>query len=308
MTARVETLAPSGEQMEISHGDQRATIVEVGGGLRSYTRGGRPVLDGYEADAMCPSGRGQVLIPWPNRVRDGSYEFGGRQHQLPLTEPERQNAIHGLVRWAPWTVTEREPSRVVLEHLLHPSPGYPFTLQLEIEYTLSDEGLHTRTTAINVGAEPCPYGAGTHPYLTVGTTTINAALLGVPAHRVLASDARGIPVGASATAGSEYDFLEPRPIGATVLDHAFTDLERDSDGLARVTLRDPGTDTAVALWMDEAYSYVMVFTGDPLPDVGRRSLAVEPMTCPPNAFRSKDDVAVLEPGSSWEGTWGITPR
>jgi aldose 1-epimerase len=302
---RAAPLAPSGEQFEISHGDQRATVVEVGGGLRSYSRGGRPVLDGYEVGEMCTSGRGQVLIPWPNRVQDGSYEFAGRRHQLPLTEPERQNAIHGLVRWASWTVTVREPDRVVLEHLLHPSPGYPFSLQLEIEYTLSTEGLQTRTTATNVGSEPCPYGAGAHPYLTAGTRTVDTALLRVPAHRILAADARGIPVGASAAAGSEHDFLRPRPIGATMLDHAFTELERDSDGLARVTLADPETGVDVTLWMDEAYSYLMVFTGDPLPDVARHSLAVEPMTCPPNAFRSGEGLIVLDPGDASTGSWGV---
>ena len=52
----------------------------------------------------------------------------------------------------------------------------------------------------------------------------------------------------------------------------------------------------------------MVFTGDPLPDVARRSLAVEPMTCPPNAFRTGDSVSRLEPGESTASTWGIEPR
>ncbi len=131
--------APSGEQIEISAADQRAVIVEVGGGLRSYSAGGREVLDGYAVDEMCTSGRGQVLIPWPNRLDNGSYGFKGRRYQLPLNEPETQTAIHGLVRWAPWNVAEREPGRVVMEHVLHPQPGYPFSLALSIEYALSAE-------------------------------------------------------------------------------------------------------------------------------------------------------------------------
>ena len=118
-------IAPSGEQFEITAADQRAVIVEVGGGLRSYSAGGRELLDGYGADEMCTSGRGQVLIPWPNRLQDGSYEFEGRRHRLPLTEPDTQNAIHGLVRWASWTAAEREPHRVVMEHALHPAAGLP---------------------------------------------------------------------------------------------------------------------------------------------------------------------------------------
>ena len=133
--------SPSGEQIEIRLGAQDAVVVEVGAGLRSYSAGGRDVVDGYGADEMCSSGRGQVLIPWPNRLEDGTYELGGRRHRLPLTEPENGNAIHGLVRWAAWSVAEREPHRVVLEHVLRPQPGYPFSLALAIEYALSEEGL-----------------------------------------------------------------------------------------------------------------------------------------------------------------------
>ena len=162
-------ISPSGEQIEIAHGDQRAMIVEVGGGLRTYAAGGRELLDGYGVDEMSPSGRGQVLIPWPNRIQDGSYSFDGERHQLPINDVDEQDAIHGLVRWAAWTVGERERHRVVMEHVLHPRPGYPFSLALAIEYRLSDDGLRVQTTATNVGPRPCPFGSGAHPYLTLGT-------------------------------------------------------------------------------------------------------------------------------------------
>jgi aldose 1-epimerase len=300
-------ITPSGEQVEIALADQRAVIVEVGGGLRSYSAGGRELLDGYRADEMCPSGRGQVLIPWPNRLQDGSYEFDGRSHQLPLTEADAHNAIHGLVRWASWKVAEREPSRVVMEHVLRPQPGYPFMLDLTIEYALSEHGLEVRTTATNGGTDACPYGSGAHPYLTVGTEAVDSVALHAPGATVLSSDERGLPVGAAAVDGTEYDFRRPRQIGATKLDNAFTDLERDEDGLARVELRDPARDLGVALWVDESYPYLMLFTGDPLPDVDRRSLAVEPMTCPPNAFRSGESLVRLEPGRSFTSVWGIAP-
>jgi aldose 1-epimerase len=299
--------APSGEQIELTGDEQRAVVVEVGGGLRSYSLGGRELLDGYGPDEICTSGRGQVLIPWPNRLLDGSYEFEGRRHQLALTEPENQNAIHGLVRWAAWTVREREPTRVVMEHVVRPQPGYPFSLALSIEYLLSEDGLRVRTTATNIGPDLCPYGAGAHPYLTLGTATVDPLILRVPGQSVLTSDARGIPIGSAAVEGTEYDFRRPRPIAATKLDNAFTDLERGDDGLARVELRHPDGVAALTLWVDETYPYVMVFTGDPLPDVNRRSLAVEPMTCPPNAFQTGDGLIRLEPGQSVTTTWGLSP-
>jgi aldose 1-epimerase len=299
---------PSGEQVEITFADQRAVVVEVGGGLRSFSVAGHDVLDGYGVDEMSPSGRGQVLLPWPNRLEDGSYEFDGKSHQLPLNEPTAQNAIHGLVRWTAWTLAEHEAHRAVLTHLLRPQPGYPFALAIRVEYSLSELGLEVLTTVTNVGTDPCPFGCGAHPYLTVGTPTVDSAVLRAPARTVLRSDDRGLPTGADAVAGTEHDFSMPRPIGSTWLDHAFTDLERDEDGLARVELHDPDSGRALTLWVDESYPYLTLFTGDPLPDVNRRSLAVEPMTCPPNAFRTGEALIRLEPGASTTSAWGIDSR
>jgi aldose 1-epimerase len=298
--------SPSGTQFELKVGDQRAVVVEVGGGLRAYSAGGRELLDGYEADEMCTSGRGQLLLPWPNRIEDGAYEFDGLLHQLALTEPERGNAIHGLVRWSAWSISERDHNRVVLEHLIRPQPGYPFSLAVGIEYALSDEGLTIATTATNVGSDPCPYGCGTHPYLTLGTATVDSVVLTAPGRAVASSDDRGIPSGRVAVEGTEYDFTRPRAIGSTKLDHCFTGLERDA-GVARVELRADDENAGLTLWMDEAYGYLQLFTGDPLPDVDRRSLAVEPMTCPPNAYRSGEALIRLEPGDSFTSTWGLTP-
>ena len=298
-------VGPSGEQLELSFGERRAVVVEVGAGLRTYAIGGREVLDGYAADEMSASGRGQVLLPWPNRIEDGSYEFDGREHQLPLTEVAAGNAIHGLVRWASWTVAEREPQRVVLEHLLHAQPGYPFALALRIEYTLGEDGLTVRTAATNAGAGPCPFANGMHPYLTLGTPTVDSLTLTVPARTVVGSGPRGLPAAAQDVEGTEYDFRRPRVLGATRLDTTFTGLDPDDDGLARVHLQDEEGGVEVTVWADDAYTHFQLFTGDPLPDVNRRSLAVEPMTCPPNAFRTGEGVVRLEPGASWTGAWGI---
>ena len=234
------------------------------------------------------------------------YEFGERRYQLPLNEPEARNAIHGLVRWVAWSVREREPDRTVVEHTLRPQPGYPFSLRLSIEYALSDEGLRVTTTATNIGSEACPYGSGMHPYLTVGTQTVDTVVLRAPGQTVLHADERGVPVSTAPVEGTEFDLRRPKPIGARKLDNAFTDLERGDDGLARVELRHPDDETALSLWLDETYPYLQLFTGDPLPSVNRRSLAVEPMTCPANAFRSREGLRVLEPEESTTGSWGLS--
>jgi aldose 1-epimerase len=291
---------PSGEQFELTRDDQHAVVTEVGAGLRAYSTGDRELLDGYPADELASSGRGQLLLPWPNRIRDGVYRLDGREHRLPLNEPERGNAIHGLVRWSSWTVADRAGERIVLEHVLHPQPGYPFTLELRVEYALTDDGLSVRTTARNAGAESCPYGAGSHPYLAVAA--VDDAVLRLPARTVLESDERGIPV-SSAPVDGELDFRSPRSVGRVQLDHCFTDLERGPDGLARVELDE------TTLWVDESYPYLMVFTGDALPDAERRrSIAVEPMSCAPNAFATGDGLVVLEPGETYAAGWGNTPH
>ena len=196
----------------------------------------------------------------------------------------------------------------MMQHVLHPQPGYPFSLRTSIEYALSDRGLRVRTTTTNVGSERCPYGRGAHPYLTLGTATIDRLFLTLPARTVLQSDQRGLPTNLKAVEGTGYDFRQSRRIGSTVLDHAFTDLQRNENGNACVTLRDPDSGIQVSLWVDHSYPYLMLFSGDPLPDVSRRSLAVEPMTCPPNAFRTGVSLIELESGSSCTGTWGIAWR
>ncbi|TMG41996.1 MAG: aldose epimerase [Chloroflexi bacterium] len=301
-------IPPSGRQYVISHGAQRVVVTEVGGGLRAYTVDGQDVIDGYPEDEICSAARGAPLLPWPNRLQDGQYEFAGVTHQTPLSEPDRRNAIHGLTRWLSWTARVEEADRVVMQLLLHPQDGYPFTLSLAIEYRLSQRGLAVQTTATNAGSQALPYGAGHHPYLTVGTERIDDARLRIPALMYLEVNDRQIPTGrAIPVQGSTVDFLELRPIGSTKLDTAFASLVSDADGLTRVELQAPSGRPSLMLWMDKSYRFVMAFTGDALPQVDRRrrSVSLEPMTCAPNAFRSGDGLIVLQPGQSTSANWGI---
>jgi aldose 1-epimerase len=298
---------PSGEQYELAAGDLRATVVEVGGALRELHIGDRPVLDGYPVDEMCVGAKGQSLLPWPNRVDGGRYSFGGEDYQLPLTEVDAGNAIHGLVRWQPWLLAERAGDRVVLRVRSHPQPGYPWTLDLQIDYTLAENGLTVRTSARNLSGSPCPFAAGAHPYLTAGTPTIDPAVLHLPAGSYLPTDGRGIPTDRRSVDDTPYDFRSPRPIGDTEIDYAFFDLDRDADGVVRLVLEAPDG-RSVSLWADAAYPYLEVFTADTLPeDMRRTGLGVEPMTAPPNAFVTGEGLVVLQPGESWAGAWGITP-
>jgi aldose 1-epimerase len=301
-------IAPSGHQVELVCGDQRAIVTEVGAGLRSYGVGSLHVLDGYNENEMCSGGRGQLLIPWPNRIRDGRYRFGETEHQTPLSEPERGNAIHGLVRWANWSVARSDPGRAVASYLLHPQIGYPFTLGVEIEYTLSDSGLRVAVSASNLGSEPLPYGAGQHPYFTVGTDLVDEAILQIPSGSVLEADDRGIPTGRTLeVAGTSLDYREPRKIGSSVIDTCYASLDRDQGGRGHVLLEHPQGKPTVTVWMDEQFDFVMVFTGDTLePARRRRGVAIEPMTCAPDAFRTGTGFRVIAPGERTTAVWGVT--
>ncbi len=299
---------PSGAQHRISHGGQLATVVQVGGGLREYEVEGFPVMDGYRVDEMARVGRGQILVPWPNRLAGGRYEHGGETLQLPISELDRHNAIHGLVRWGAWEVIDSAFSRIRMGYVLWPQAGYPFTLALEVEYELSDAGLRVTMWAENAGDRPAPYGAGMHPYVRAELGGIDRTVLQLGAERWLETDERKVPTGRlMSVAGTPYDFREPRPLGTTAMDIAFTGLGRDPSGVARAELRSGDGGRRVTVWMDGHFDYLMLFTGDGLPEgERRRSLAVEPMTCAPDAFHSGLGLRVLEPGERVSGSWGIS--
>ncbi len=297
----------TGTQWEIAHGRQRAIVTEVGATLRSFTLGDRPILAGFGADEWAHAGRGQVLAPWPNRLGDGRYRFGGIEAQAALDEPERNNAIHGLVRWMPWELEVKAQNLLAVLCDVFPTPGYPFHLELRVEYRLGRDGLTVTSLATNVGTDTLPFGLGFHPYLQPAGAPIDTAHLRLPGHERLVLDERALPTGeVRSVEGTEYDFTQARPIGATRLDTAYTGLERGPDRLAWAELSEPGGDGATRLWMDEGFGYLMCYTGDTLgPEERRRAVAVEPMTCPPDAFRSERGLIILEPGQQWEGAWGM---
>ncbi|SCL17905.1 aldose 1-epimerase [Micromonospora rhizosphaerae] len=300
--------SPSGIQWTIAGHGHEAVVVEVGGGLRAYRHDGVDYVDGYAADEICPGCAGQVLAPWPNRIRDGAYTFGGRSLQLDLSEPARHNAIHGLVNWVSWHLVERSADAVTVGYDLPPSPGYPWPLRLRTRWSVGPAGLRAEQEATNVGDEPCPFGYSTHPYLRLPGVAVNDLSMRVPGRSRVLVDNRLLPIGTTAVAGTEYDFTEPRPVGPAVLDTAFGDVIRDDDGGSSVTLTALDNSAAVRVWADREFGWWQVFSGDTLSgERRRRSVAVEPMTCPPDAFRSGKDLIILKPGDTWRGAWGVRP-
>ena len=301
------TTAVSGTQWTIESEGHRAVVTEVGGVLRAYSAAGREVLDGFAADEISPGSAGQILAPWPNRIRDGQYTFEEQSYQLALTEPLHHNAIHGLANWSRWAVAEQSAGSVTLEFDLPPQIGYPWSLVLRTTWSVGAGGLRCDQEVTNTSGTNAPWGYSAHPYLQLPGTAVDDIELRVPGKTRVLADARLLPIGAVKVAGTEFDFTEPRKIGAAELDTTWGDLDFDPDGGSSVTIAAPDG-TSIEVWADGAFKWWQVFTGDTLvAERFRRSVAIEPMTCPPDAFRSGRDLIVLEPGRTWSASWGVRP-
>jgi aldose 1-epimerase len=294
-------MALTGKQFTIAAGRHEATIVEVGAGLRRYTADGADVTFPYGEDELPPRACGAVLVPWPNRLRNGRYRFAGRDYQVPITEPATNSANHGLARWVRWHLVGREDASVTLSCDLVPQSGWPFELDVFVTYSVDpDLGLSVTAGARNRGRTPAPFGMGFHPYLSPHGAALDDLVLTVPGSRHLLVDEQQIPVGAEPVDGTPYDFRNGRRLGEQRLDDGFAAVE--SPGV--VELRGPHG--GARLHYDESFGFLQIFTQDDVTG-GRAGVAVEPMTCPANAFNSGDGLIVLSPDQSWSGLWGLRP-
>jgi aldose 1-epimerase len=316
----VGSVPVSGVPTVLEHGPYRAEIAGVGGPLRALTHDGRDLVVPFGIDEVRPLYRGALLAPWPNRVVDGSWDDDGVERQLPVNEIERGHALHGLVQWADWTVDgvdavdavdavdEAGLHRTSLVTQLAPSDGYPYRLELRATYELGDAGLVTTVTATNVGQGTAPYGVAPHPYLVAGEGRVDEWSLLLPAASYLeVTDERLVPTGVhGVTERDGFDFREVRTVGDLFVDHAFTEIDADAEGRATVEVVAPDGRGVAMSWAVSELPWVQVHTGDrPEPELDRLGLAVEPMTCPPDAFTSGVDLVRLAPGESHTASWTI---
>lgn len=300
----------SGTQYELTFGEQRATIASIGATLRSYTAAGRDLVLPFAADELRPSYRGATVAPWPNRVVDGAYNFGGEHRQLTLTEVNRGHALHGFTPWQEFVCVACDNNSVTLRAQVVPQAGYPWRIDIETTYSLDERGLAQTVTATNVGEGDAPYGVCPHPYLVAGEGANDEWSMHVPADSVLlATSDRLIPrhLEPVTVDSDRFDYRTPRLLGDAQIDHAFTDLRRDEAGVARVELRSGGT--GVAMTWDSSCQWLQIFTADTHDSEHRMGVAVEPMTCAPDAYNSGKDAGLiaLAAGESHTTGWSIAP-
>jgi aldose 1-epimerase len=294
----------SGTQIALASGEYSADVATVGATLRGLRHRGRPLTLTFEEDEVRPRYLGATLIPWPNRIVDGRYAFDGAERQLPLTEPERGHALHGLAVWLDFGIAEQSEDAVTLTTMVEAQEGYPHRIEVTVEYRLGADGLTCTTTGRNRGPSRAPFGTAPHPYLSAGPEQVDEWTLTLPASRLMETDERLSPL-AVEEVDPARDFRAGKRLGDLQLDTAFTGLERAADGIAEVRIESP-SGTGVAVRFGTEYPWTQVFTSD-LPEkrLHRRGVAVEPMTCPPDAFNSGADLLVLEPGEEFTGVWQI---
>ena len=307
----------SGTQHALRAGDYEAVIAGVGASLRVLTYRGRDLVVPFDTDEVRPAHRGATLAPWPNRIVDGRYTFDGVDHQLPLTEPARGHALHGLASWIEYLPVDKGASHVTLEAVVEAQKGYPWRVTVRTGFALSAAGLTQTVTAVNETDAPAPWGTAAHPYLVAGEGRADDWTLTLPAAQVLqVTPDRLVPTQLAAVDADDparFDFRSARPIGAARLDHAFTGLAADADGRVAVRLTAPGG-TGVEMTWDDTCPWVQVFTSDQpggaADPANRIAVAVEPMTCAPDAFNAvrypyDAGLIVLEPGGSATAQWRI---
>jgi aldose 1-epimerase len=285
----------------LQRGDQRAEVSTEGGRLVTYAVGGRDLLAGHENPDRFAF-RGSLLAPWPNRIVGGRWTWHGRELQVPVNEPEANAALHGLVVDVPFEVMQSSDTDIELTHDLQPTDGYPFPLRISIRYSLDEGGLVCALTATNVGAEPAPVGLGVHPYIAA-PDLVDELVVQIPAATLLQTNDEWEETGRVPVEEAGVDFRDGRRLGDLVLDAAFTDVAFDG---ARTTSRVRLPDgPEVTLWSGETCRWWLLYTGHTLaPADFRRSIALEPMTCPPNAFNT-GEVDVVQPGSDLRLEWGF---
>lgn len=304
----------SGTSVVLRSGAYEAHIASIGASLRALTHDGRDLVVPFGADEVRPGFRGATLAPWPNRVVDGRYAFAGEEYRLSLTEPQRGHALHGLVAWLDFTVAEAGPDAATLTAEVVPQVGYPWRVRVEVTYRLDADGLTQTVVATNLSEDAAPYGTGPHPYLVAGAAPLDDWTFELPASEVLEVTAdRLAPTDLVEVAGSaRFDWRTPRTLGAVEIDHAFTGLAR-TGGVAAARVTDP-SGTGVEMTWGEELPWVQIHTADQ-PDgaanpAHRIGLAVEPMTCAPDAFNTDRydfdaGLIVLEPGAAKTASWRI---
>jgi len=294
--------------LTLSHGTVRAEIGTVAARLRAVSVGGADLTEPASGDDLPPFCSGIALAPWPNRVRDARWNLEGEVQQLDITEPARGGALHGLLEFTDYEVRDQTADAVTLSAFIAPQHGWPFALDTWVRYSLDDDGITATHGVTNLSARRAPWAAGTHPFVRVGAAPVEQLVLTAPASTYFEVDERLNPTAESPVV-PDVDLRAGRLVGDLRLDTAYGSLEhaRPIGGRGESAWLDAPDGSRTTVWQDLDWGYLQVFTTPiyPRPAGTGTAVAIEPMTAPPDALNSGQGLIWLEPGASWQGSWGL---
>ena len=249
---------------------------------------------------------GSTLFPWCNRTRNGTWvDPQGQIQQLPISEPNLNNALHGFVAQREFSVIARTDSSVSLEIAIGPEPGYPFQLGLRVSYELEPNGIRCDYLVNNLGRDKAPFSLAAHPYIKLGGAETGDLVLRSAAEKVYEQDKQQIPVGLGPTAGTKYDFRQGVKVSDLSLDDYFTEIATSGDGKRHTQLIGP--ESIADIWQDSAFKHLVIFNTPSFEtEAGAvQAIAIEPSTSAVNALNSDEDLIWLDSGSGWAASWGV---
>lgn len=247
---------------------------------------------------------GAKLFPFPNRINNGKYTWADKKYQLPINFPSQNHAIHGLVQEKQFRIVDKKTAKdeaTVWVELNSDGniPGYPFKYKLNIIFSLSRfDGIICQTIAKNTDKVNIPIGDGWHPYFQTGTK-INNLYLKLPADKVVKQNKKMIPTGKTVS----FDkFTRLAKIGNHTFDTCYKIKQSDKNRV-NIELYDPKQNLKLIVWQETGknkYNYFQVYT-PPL----RNCIALEPMTCTPDAFNNKRGLVILKPKEKYSASFGV---
>jgi len=110
------------------------------------------------------------LVPFSNRIRNGSFNWQGKQIKLPLNNLPEKHAIHGHGWQSAWDIIEVSNNSLEMQYS-HMADEWLFPYTVKQKITLQDGELAINLWLKNTGTAMMPAGLGLHPYFTRTTSS-----------------------------------------------------------------------------------------------------------------------------------------
>lgn len=300
--------------IKLHYKNQVLVIDQLGGGIKQYylefEGKKKEIIHGYENDTQKVGSMGDVLFPFPGRVENSEYEFNGNKYKLSGLRLKDGHALHGFAKYALWEIISKTDSFVSLSFKMtreeYKGKGFPFSLSLNLVYSLSEKGLTCKAEVVNSGKESAPFGLGFHPYYSLGVSKVDYLSLQITAGKLVEFSPSLKPTGKLLDfKDGELDFSSRKAIGNIIIDNCFSNLSFNDSGINETILS--SDDLRIKIWQDQNLPYLQLYSADTIGEENYRiGLAIEPQTCTGFALNMPDmGLMILQPKENFNTSWGV---